>query len=74
MLKRLESWWPNATVLMVTHDVHEALTFPRVVAMANGRIVNDGSSHVRRLANEQERSQAVIDGWRTIRVVGGQVR
>jgi ATP-binding cassette subfamily B protein len=82
MRKRLDSWWPEATLLMVTHDVRETSGFSRVLVMDRGRIVADGSPaalassspHFRRLLDEQENSRALVDDWRRMRVEGGQVR
>ncbi|MFC0107077.1 ATP-binding cassette domain-containing protein [Kibdelosporangium aridum] len=72
MLSRLDSWWPDATVLMVTHDAREALTFSRVLVLERGRIVEDGSpassTRLRRLVEEQTDSRAMLDGWRKIEV------
>lgn len=35
--------WRDATLLCVTHDVGETLSFPRVLVVDSGRIVEDGS-------------------------------
>lgn len=43
LLDRLRQDWAGRTVIWVTHDMEEALRFPRVVVMAEGRIVEDGA-------------------------------
>jgi ATP-binding cassette subfamily B protein len=43
LLERARHAWRDATLLCVTHDVGAALTFDRVLVMAEGRIVEDGS-------------------------------
>jgi ABC-type transport system involved in cytochrome bd biosynthesis fused ATPase/permease subunit/predicted double-glycine peptidase len=35
--------WPAATLLFVTHDVADSLTYPRVLVVDNGTIVEDGA-------------------------------
>lgn len=82
MLARLDSWWPGATLLMVTHDVGEALAFPRVLVMDRGVIAEDGSpaelaessSRFRLLLDEQENSRRMLAQWRRMRMDGGRVR
>jgi ATP-binding cassette subfamily B protein len=39
---RARLWWPNATLLCVTHDVGETLDFPRVLVIEGGRLIEDG--------------------------------
>lgn len=43
LLGRARAWWKNATILCVTHDVEETRSFDRVLVVAGGRIVEDGS-------------------------------
>jgi ABC-type bacteriocin/lantibiotic exporter with double-glycine peptidase domain len=42
LLKRLRRWWSSATLLCVTHDVHETLDFDRVLVLEQGRVVESG--------------------------------
>ena len=42
LLQRLRRWWPHATLLCVTHDVHETLDFDRVLILEQGRLVENG--------------------------------
>jgi ATP-binding cassette subfamily B protein len=39
---RARELWKGATLFCVTHDVSDTLEFPRVLVIANGRIVEDG--------------------------------
>ncbi len=43
LMSRVREHWRDATLLCVTHDVGETLSFPRVLVVACGRIVEDGS-------------------------------
>lgn len=42
LLGEARSWWRDATLLCVTHDVGETLGFDRVLVVEEGRIVEDG--------------------------------
>ena len=42
LLARARRWWPNATLLCITHDVGETRDFERVVIVERGRIIEDG--------------------------------
>ncbi len=43
LLARTRSWWRDATLLCITHDVGETLAFERVLVVEGGRIVEDGA-------------------------------
>src|SRR5262249_43178633 len=43
LLARARAWWKGATLLCVTHDVAETASFPRVLVVEGGRIVEDGA-------------------------------
>ena len=43
LMGRVRQHWRDATLLCVTHDVGETLSFPRVLVVDSGRIVEDGS-------------------------------
>lgn len=72
LLQRSRQWWQQATLLCVTHDVSETLTFDRVLVVDDGRIVEDGDpqrlaasdSHYARMLQEEVRlhAQAWQDG------------
>jgi ATP-binding cassette subfamily B protein len=42
LLQEAREWWRESTLLCVTHDVGETLTFSRVLVVEGGRIVEDG--------------------------------
>jgi ATP-binding cassette subfamily B protein len=42
LLRRARQLWSRATLLCVTHDVGQALEFPRVLVVDGGRVVEDG--------------------------------
>jgi ATP-binding cassette subfamily B protein len=43
LLTRIRQHWRSATLLWVTHDLHEASTFDRVLVLEEGMVVEDGS-------------------------------
>jgi ABC-type multidrug transport system fused ATPase/permease subunit len=43
LLARARRLWPGSTLLCITHDVAETLSFERVLVVEGGRIVEDGS-------------------------------
>ena len=43
LLSRVRTWWPDATLIFVTHDVADTLGFDRVLLVENGEIVEDGA-------------------------------
>jgi len=42
LLGRAREAWGNATLLAISHDIREAMTFQRVLVLEDGRIVEDG--------------------------------
>jgi ABC-type sulfate/molybdate transport systems ATPase subunit len=42
MLADARQAWADATLICVTHDLHETLSFDRVLVLDGGRIVEDG--------------------------------
>ncbi len=85
LLARARRHWASTTLLCVTHDVGETLTFPRTLVIENGRIVEDGSpaelarrmnSRYRALleAEESVRESSWSGGtWRHLRLEGGRL-
>jgi ATP-binding cassette subfamily B protein len=76
--------WDGVTLLCVTHDVSETLSFSRVLVVEDGRIVEDGDPN--RLARQASRYRELLeterlvrDGmwagrqWRRVRVADGNV-
>lgn len=86
LLARARTHWQDATLLCVTHDVSETLTFPRVLVIDAGRIVQDGrpqdlarqsdSRYRALLKAEEELHQGLWSGraWRQLRLEHGQLR
>jgi ABC-type transport system involved in cytochrome bd biosynthesis fused ATPase/permease subunit len=85
LLARARRHWKSATLLCVTHDVGETLTFPRVLVVENGRIVEDGiPADLARQANSRYRAlleaeESVREGswsgghWRHLRLEDGRL-
>ena len=70
LLARARAHWRGATLLCVTHDIDAALTFPRVLVIDGGRVVQDGppgdlllrpDSHLRALLDAETALAAT--GW-----------
>jgi len=66
LLARSRETWRDATLLAISHDIAEALTFPRVLVLEDGRIVEDGDPQ--ELArNPESHFYAMLDAERAIR-------
>lgn len=85
LLIRAQRLWRDATLICITHDVGETLSFERVLVVEKGRIVEDGpprdlaeraDSRYRHLLDAE---QAVRTGlwaspeWRHLRIEGGRL-
>ncbi|CAM2010595.1 ATP-binding cassette domain-containing protein [Acanthopleuribacter pedis] len=42
-LRMVRAWWPQATLIYVSHDLDSTLSFDRVCVIEGGRLVQDGS-------------------------------
>jgi ATP-binding cassette subfamily B protein len=84
LMAEKRTWWRNATLLCVTHDVGETLSFGRVLVVEDGRIVEDGvpaelaagATRYRTLLDAEEQVRARMwkgAHWRRIDMRGGQV-
>jgi ATP-binding cassette subfamily B protein len=85
LLRRARERWRDATLICVTHDIGETASFDRVIVVAQGRIVEDGTPS--ELAGRPDsRYRALLDAeaglrarlwadpaWRTIRLVDGHL-
>ncbi len=84
LLAALRELWRESTLVCVTHDVGETLSFERVIVVEGGRIVEQGSPQI--LAGADSRyaallaaEQAVRSGlwkgasWRRMRLEGGRL-
>lgn len=76
--------WRGATLVCVTHDVHETASFARVLVVEHGRIVEDGApaalaarpgSRYGDLLAAEQAVAATLDGpaWRQLRLRGGRI-
>jgi ATP-binding cassette subfamily B protein len=66
LLARSRDTWHHATLLAISHDIAEAMSFERVLVMEDGRIVEDGNP--RELArNPQSRFHLMLEAERTLR-------
>ncbi|MGH8606831.1 MAG: hypothetical protein ACREX9_05280, partial [Gammaproteobacteria bacterium] len=85
LLKRVRRLWREATLLCITHDVHDTRDFPRVLVIDAGRVVEDGAprelagspaSHYRALLDaEQSVAQELWSSpiWRRRRLEAGRL-
>ncbi|MFT3767576.1 MAG: ATP-binding cassette domain-containing protein [Minicystis sp.] len=86
LLARARAWWQRSTLICVTHDVGETLSFERVIVIDGGRVVEDGPPSAL-AAQEGSRYRALLDaeetvrtglwsgpGWRRLRLDDGRLR
>ena len=85
LLQRARAWWCNATLICITHDISETEQFERVVVMAQGRIVEDGTpqalaaqptSHYRAMLDDEEGVRTQLWSaaeWRHMSIADGKV-
>ena len=86
LMGRVRQHWRDATLLCVTHDVGETLSFPRVLVVDSGRIVEDGSpedlvrqpdSTYRKLLLAEEEVREGLwsnNNWQHLHLRDGQLR
>jgi ATP-binding cassette subfamily B protein len=85
LLARTRQYWPQATLLCITHDVGQTQDFERVLVIEAGRVAEDGSpAELMAQANSRygallKAEDAVREGlwasaeWRRLWLEGGQV-
>lgn len=85
LLARARRFWKDATLICITHDVGETRSFPRVLVIDGGKLVEDGvPGELAALPGSRYRSLLDADrvvreglwsasGWRRIRLEGGQL-
>jgi ATP-binding cassette subfamily B protein len=86
LLAQARQHWQGATLLCVTHDVGETLSFPRVLVIEEGRIVEDAppadlaaqpSSRYRTLLDAEQAVRQNLwasTAWRRLVMEGGRLR
>jgi len=84
LLARSREAWKDATLLVISHDIAEALTFDRVLVLEQGRIIEDGEPEEltrrpgSRFAAMLEAERAVREelwnggDWRRVRLENGR--
>jgi ATP-binding cassette subfamily B protein len=66
LLARSREIWRDATLLAISHDIAEALTFDRVLVLEEGAVVEDGNPN-ELAANPESRFHAMLVAERAIR-------
>jgi len=86
LMGRVRKCWRGATLLCVTHDVSETLSFPRVLVVDSGRVVEDGppeelvrqpdSTYRKLLLAEEEVREGLWSNsnWQHLHLRDGQLR
>jgi ABC-type bacteriocin/lantibiotic exporter with double-glycine peptidase domain len=85
LLAEARKWWSSVTLLCVTHDVAETMSFDRVLVVEDGRIIEDGApdalmareSRYRDLVDaEAEVGESIWKGdfWRRLTLSGGRLK
>jgi ATP-binding cassette subfamily B protein len=77
LLARARERWRDATLIFISHDIQEAMSFDRVLVMEDGTIAEDGHGPRLRAMLDAERAIRVEfwDGpqWRHLRLHNGQL-
>ena len=77
LLTRARQHWRDATLIFISHDIEEAMSFDRVLVIEDGTITEDG--HGPRLQAMLEAERAIRDEfwegaeWRRLRLDNGQL-
>jgi ABC-type multidrug transport system fused ATPase/permease subunit len=85
LLRRCRRLWAGATLLYITHDVRQTLSFDRVAVLDSGRLVEEGrpeflaragaSRYAALLAADESARQSLWSGarWRRLWLEGGRL-
>lgn len=65
LLNDTRQWWQSATLLCVTHDVAETLSFNRVLVVENGQIIEDDEPN--KLAARDSRYRDLLNAEKGVR-------
>jgi len=85
LLSACRRWWRGTTLICVTHDVAETLSFDRVLVVEDGRIVEDGkprelsqsATRYRDLLQSETQVQRTLwqgQVWRRMTLADGRIR
>lgn len=86
LLHKARALWKDTTLLCITHDIEETRSFPRVLVIQQGRLVEDGApdalsghpgSVYRELLEGEARSRETLwnaPDWRRWRMVDGRLQ
>jgi ABC-type bacteriocin/lantibiotic exporter with double-glycine peptidase domain len=66
LLTRARETWHYATLVCVTHDIEQTLTFERVIVLESGRVVEDGKPSVLRTRKGSQYA-ALLDAERAVK-------
>src|SRR5262249_1734369 len=66
LLVQARRTWKRATLLCITHDVTDTLSFERVLVIGEGRVVEDGNPALL-AAQKQSRYSRLLDAERAVR-------
>lgn len=85
LLQQMRSQHSGATIICVTHDISEAIKFPRVLVMSGGQLIEQGKPHEllastsSALSHLRECEQQVLNallheqGWQSLRMQNGHL-
>ena len=74
LLASAREHWKNATLLYISHDISEALNFPRVLVLDSGRVVEQPESRLRALLEAEHAVREEIwstAAWRHLKLEKG---
>lgn len=85
LLAEARRWWASVTLLCVTHDVAETMSFDRVLVVEGGRIIEDGAPEMLMAGQSRYRdlveAEAAVgesiwqgDFWRRLTLSGGRLK
>ena len=66
LLARVREWWKESTLLCITHDIEETVTFDRVLVIEGGRIIEDGDPTAL-VAQPESRYRNMLDAEAAVR-------
>ena len=76
LLARARAHWKEATLLYISHDISEALAFPRVIVIEEGRIAEQPELRLQALLQAERAIREQIwdaPGWRHLKLEKGRI-